>query len=417
MEYLNKKLSYFRDLHRDAKLIIIANAVAATSVQSFNVVRTIYLSILGFNPLTIGLLQSVNSISNSLRMVLFGSLADRYGRKKSLLMSYILCAFYFIVYILKTDFSSLLIASIVGGAVFIGQGNPIVNALLAEKCSDKERTLTVSINNFAIGVLSTFGTLLSGFPNYLQTIHRFNEINSFQILFVVGLVIISSTLLFILPLKEERPRTSNQKVYEQEKRSFLPKKARKNILKFAAVYVVDGFGVGIIMPLFSLWFYLRFNLETHIIGYIFSATRAVETVAFLIAPIIASKIGLIRSVVVARLTSSFLILFITLSPNYLLAALFFASRYFFQRISWPVRQSYMLAVIPPEERASSIALINLSRMSSNAVAPTIGGYLLQSISTSLPFFISSSLVAGAAAIYFLLFRRILPPEESARGRV
>jgi hypothetical protein len=45
--------------------------------------------------------------------------------------------------------------------------------------------------------------------------------------------------------------------------------------------VLSNFGVRIIMPLFSLWFYLNYQLDLKTVGCVFTASTAVGTFTYL----------------------------------------------------------------------------------------------------------------------------------------
>jgi hypothetical protein len=73
------------------------------------------------------------------------------------------------------------------------------------------------------------------------------------------------------------------------------------------------------------------------------------------------------------------------------------------------------AALQPDERASVAGIIRLSSTGSRAIAPTLGGYLMQKVSTSLPLFVSASVLTLGNTIYYLFFRKVKPPEERRLG--
>ena len=79
----------------------------------------------------------------------------------------------------------------------------------------------------------------------------------------------------------------------------------------------------------------------------------------------------------------------------------------------PTRQSYVLAVVQPDERTFASGITNLVRLSAWAVAPAFAGMLMNGDSMYLPLVIG----AGMKIVYDLLlwraFRGIRPPEETA----
>ena len=146
----------------------------------------------------------------------------------------------------------------------------------------------------------------------------------------------------------------------------------------------------ILVPLFSLWFHLRFGMDITTVGYIFAFSKGVETFTYLLGPLLAPKLGLVNTIVTTRLGGAFCAALIPFAPTPALAALLYTGRNAIQHISIPLRQSFMMAALHPEERASAAGIIQLSSTGSRAIAPTLGGYLMQEISTSLPLYVSAA---------------------------
>lgn len=98
-------------------------------------------------------------------------------------------------------------------------------------------------------------------------------------------------------------------------------------------------------------------------------------------------------------------------PNATLAVTFLLLRMALSQMDVPARQSYVMAVVPPEERAAAASVTNVPRSLATALSPLLAGALLQQSTFGWP------LVAGGLVkiTYDLLllaqFRRVRPPEE------
>jgi MFS family permease len=81
----------------------------------------------------------------------------------------------------------------------------------------------------------------------------------------------------------------------------------------------------------------------------------------------------------------------------------------------PTRQSYIVSVVKDEERTAATGITNISRNISQALSPSLAGYLIQSLS----FFIAPFLIGGILkviydiALYFS-FRNIKPQQEEEK---
>ena len=71
---------------RDLKLLLFSMASRRIVMGFLQVVRAIYYALIGFSPITIGLLLSISTFVSALHHISFGVLSDKYGRKPFLLL-------------------------------------------------------------------------------------------------------------------------------------------------------------------------------------------------------------------------------------------------------------------------------------------------------------------------------------------
>ncbi len=334
-------LKQFLAFQRDLKFIIVAHNINMANVAFLSVVLPIYLTKLGFDPLLVGMFLTVSTFSYILRSIVLGILSDRYGRKRLLVLERTLSLIYFAALIVSNDFILLCIVSAVGST---GQEALMTDAYIADKSSAKQRTAILSLRFFTGSVFSTLGMLLSGMPSFAQAL-GLNEVYSFKMLFAIGLLISLVSMALLQFITESKPNISRS-------RPFLPKKSLKIIGQFSLTNAIDNLAVGITMSLFSLWLYLRFSIDLEVVSLVFTFSQIFETLAYLAAPFVASRFGTVNGVVLIRAIGAVLISLLAVAPTPIIAALIYAARNFFQRMSHPLKQSFMLGIIDPEERAS-----------------------------------------------------------------
>ena len=237
--------------------------------------------------IVIGIIHSVAYISGALLTAVWGYTSDRIGRKNVLTLLAILTILSNTILILSTNLAFILLAVVIinvgaGGSAGGGQGggtfNPVEHALLAEKCSAEKRNQIFAITSFVGSVLGSLGALMSGLPQYLEEVWAWNTVNSYKPLF--GLTcLLSLTLVFIYRAihEEHRPQVKQQ-VFTKQSRGF--------VTKMSLLGILDNMGAGMISPLFSYWFFLRFGVELKALGILFSISYLFAAVSFLIAPIL-----------------------------------------------------------------------------------------------------------------------------------
>jgi MFS family permease len=394
-----------KGLGRDAKLLIASTGIASLAGGFAGVVQPIYLALLGIPPVLIGLNASIAIVAGAVRMVLFGVAADRVGRRVVLLSIFAASVTYNLIYFAAADYSLFLLASIIGGASGEGYGGYIEGALLAEKAGDDRRTLAFSAQYFVASSFSAFGSLATGLPDTISQSFGVKTLDAIRLIYALqaALVFIASTL--IIPIKESR--------MEKRRRaeSYLSGEARSHIIKLATIGLFNGLGVGMVVSLFPLWFYLRFGIGIKTVGYIFAASKVFETLTYLLGPPIAARLGLIRTISIVRLGGAAAAALMAFMPNYTLAAVMFTLRNAIQHISLPLRQSYVMSIFNRRERASAASLSNLADTIGNTIASTFSGYIMESINTTIPVLASAAFFGISSQLYYIFFRDIKPPEE------
>lgn len=259
---------------RDVKILILSNAIGSPPWGYFMILQAIYLKIIGIEPTLIGVLMTLSGLTSALLAIPFGVLSDEYRRKPFLLTSGFLSAFSLLIYMLTTEYIHLVVASIVGGlagAMFFSPWQ----AFLADKTTSENREKAFSYSAFASSTAGTIGSLLSGIPEYLQIKLLINEIASYKPMFLLASILMVISTFLLVPISEIKRVKVTREIF--------PRKSIKIIAKFCLTGALIGSGAGFIIPLFSLWFYLKFGLGGMVLGPLYAVSSAVMAVAFLIA--------------------------------------------------------------------------------------------------------------------------------------
>src|SRR5262249_50749886 len=99
------------------------------------------------------------------------------------------------------------------------------------------------------------------------------------------------------------------------------------------------------------------------------------------------------------------------APSFPLAAALLLARESLVEMDVPTRQSYVMAVVEPQERTFAAGLTNFSRNVFWAVASALSGVLMQSLSLSAPLVAGGGLKIGYDVVLYRKFRHLKPPEE------
>jgi MFS family permease len=185
--------------------------------------------------------------------------------------------------------------------------------------------------------------------------------------------------------------------------------SRRIVLRLTALFALDSFGGGFaIDSLLAFWLFLRFDLALHEIGAVFFAARTLSALSQLLSPRLAARYGLIETMVFTHIPANVFLILAAFMPTAPLAVGFLLLRMTLSSMDVPARQSYVMSVTPPEERAAAASITNVPRSLTSAISPMLAGLLLQVSTFGWP------LVAGGILkiVYDLLllaqFRRIRP---------
>jgi MFS family permease len=405
-------MGILQDLHRDAKMLMAARGIRAFAFSYLNVVFAIYLDRLGYSTVTIGIIFTVAYLSGALLTAVWGYLSDRVGRRKILMLLALLTILSNTILIYFTGLFSILVAVIIanvgaggsgGGGSGGGPFNPAEEALLAEKCLPENRNQIFAINSCVGSIMGSLGALASGLPQFLQEARGWNAVDSYKPLFLLTIGF-SVLLLFVYRAisEQHQPRAAEKK---------MSKSSGVFVTKMSMLAVVDNFGAGMAGSLVSYWFFLRFGVDLKSLGVIFFASYFLAALSFLTAPVIARRIGVVRTMAFSHGLASIIYLILPLAPTLALAAALIVIRSFFAYMDNPLRASFTMAMVKSEERGSAAGVTSLARIVPFGISPTISTYLMQSVSLTLPLFIGGGLQLINDVAFYLMFRHVRPPEE------
>jgi len=190
-------------------------------------------------------------------------------------------------------------------------------------------------------------------------------------------------------------------------------RSRNIVLKLSSLFALDSFAGGFVVQSFAAyWFYLRFGVEPDTLGAIFFWANIFAGVSALLASRIAARIGLVRTMVVTHLPSNVLLILVPLMPNLSLAVFVLLLRFSISQMDVPTRQSYIMAVVPPEERSAAGGFTGVARTTGAAVSPLLAGFMFARPSwINMPFFIAGGLKILYDLLLYKEFVTVRPPED------
>ncbi|MEM3018896.1 MAG: MFS transporter [Candidatus Bathyarchaeia archaeon] len=359
-------------------------------VQGFlQVVRTIYLALIGFDPIAIGLITGVGSAVSIVESALFGTLSDRYGRKLFLAMGSIMSSIRMFLYALSRDFWILMVAQGIGAlGEGEGAGQPVVSGYIADKVGDGvKRTSIFSLVAITNALASTLGSLLAAMPAYLEGALRLSIADAHIPLFWIGFILSAASIVPIAFMKEHRGDASKK----PPKLPITSPMALREIALYSLVRSTDGLAMGFVSSLAPLYLYLRFGAGSEDLAPVYAVARFIPIPLYLAAPRVIEKLGYVTPLIILRTTSGLMALCIAIAWDFRFSSLFLVLYMTLVEIGMPVRQAFATEIVGSSAVGSLIGVSNSIRTLVRSIAPIVAGYLFEISQFYLPFAIGSSL--------------------------
>jgi MFS family permease len=400
-----------RTCTRDAELLLVTRGLRGFADGCVSVLLASYLSALGYSPLQIGAIITGTLLGSAVLTLVAGLLGHRLSRRRVLVAASILMLLTGLGFTTVTVFWPLLIVAVVGTlnpssgdvSVFL----PTEQALLPDTVAAGERTALFARYTLAGAFGGSLGALVSGLPVVLAHREGWSLVAAQRSGFVLyGAVAVVVALLYsrLSPAVEagrnEGPRAALAS-------------SRRIVLRLAALFSLDSWSGGLVVQsLLVLWLFRRFDLSVEAAGAIFFVAGLLAAVSQLASSWLASRIGLINTMVFTHLPSSVFLILAALMPVASLAVAFLLLRMALSQMDVPARQSYVMAVVPREERTAAASVTNVPRSLAAAAAPLLAGALLSRTSFGWPLIIGGSFKILYDLLLLAQFRSIKPPEEA-----
>ncbi len=415
-----------RGLDVDGRRLFALRVLRMFGYGALAVVLVLYLAAAGLEPLAIGAVLTLTLLGDTLISLWLTTHADRYGRRRVLVAGSLLVVGAGLVFA-ATDWLLLLVLAGVIGVISptgneVGPFLAVEQAGLAQVVPDRRRTATFAWYNLAGYLATAVGALLAGAVGGALLAGGWDELAAYRAV-VVGYALVGLAMAGVAwtlgPAIEALPRPASDAAAGPASRSWLGLgRSRRVILKLSALFALDAFAGGFIpLTLIAFYFATRFEVGPTALGALFFAVNLLAAVSSLSAARIAARFGLINTMVFTHLPSNVLLILVPLMPTFPLAALMLLARSVLSQMDVPTRQSYVIAVVEPDERSAAAGVTGIARTVGAAVSPSVSTVLVSSATlTGLPFLIAGGLKIVYDLLLYRDFRGHRPPEELAPVR-
>jgi MFS family permease len=399
-----------------SKDLFIINTAAFLRSFTFGltgVVLGIYLFRAGLSSFNIGMVVATGLVGSALATIGVTAKADRTGRRRMLVALSLLSAIGALALAFTPAVPVLLVMAFVG--MLNGTGTDrsaaftLEQAIIPGLVPDASRTWGLAWYNVVLDTAGSLGALAAGLPLLLQRWLAIPLLASYRTVFFgcAFLGVVGATLYPFASAAVEVSKSATGALPHH-----LSPATKKVVTKLAGLFSLDAFGGGFLTDaLVAYWFFRRFGVAEESLGVLFFAVHLLNAASHLGAAWLARRIGLVNTMVFTHLPSSLFLVAAAFAPSLKVAVLLFLCREALVEMDVPTRQSYVAAVVLPNERTFASGITNLARNIFWAIGSSVAGFLMQNVAFSAPLVIGGGAKISYDLLLYRAFRKLRPPEE------
>jgi MFS family permease len=382
-------------------LVLVATTIRSAAIGALSILFGLYLGSRGFDEVQIGVLIAAGLAGMAVGTGAAGFLADRFGRRKSLVLISVIMACGAGMLAVAESFLPVFLASFIGMVNGMGRdrgpAQAIDQAIIAQSVPAERRTTAFSRYTFLQDIGTGIGSLLAGFSS--------SNHHPTAILLYAGAVLVSALFYPVMTSAVEATRS--------EDRGVLLPESKKLIVRFAGLSMLDSLGGGFVTrALLTYWFIQRFGVDATWIGILFGASSFINALSYFVAAWLARRVGLVNTMVFTHIPSNLFLIAVPFAPSFPIAMVLFFLREFLSPMDLPTRQSYLSAIVADHERTAAAGIVNMARNTSWVVGPTLAGWAM-TFSFAAPLFMGGTIKIIYDLLLWASFRSVKPPEEAA----
>jgi len=364
-----------------------------------------YLLALGFGTWQVGLLSTATLLGSALATVAVGTWGHHFHHRSLLLAAALLMAATGISFAGLAEFWPLVAVAFLGtlnpGSGDVSLFLPLEHARLAEAAQGHARTALFARYSLTASLCAALGALATAIPDGLADfgVDHLAAIRSmFMAYGAVGVVI------WILYRRLPMPSVQVARV-----RPAPLGPSRGIVLRLAALFSIDAFAGGLVVQsLLALWLFERFDLSLAAAGTFFFWAGLLTATSQLAAPWVASRIGLLNTMVFTHIPSSLALIGAAFASRIEVALGLLLLRAALSQMDVPTRSAFVMAVVTPPERSAAAGYTAVPRSLAAALSPSLGGALFAAGLLAAPLVICGTLKIAYDLALLAAFRKVPP---------
>lgn len=403
---MKQMLLMIHSFPQTVKRLFVAQSMFGLGMGVFMVLLNLYLRAIGFSEDMIGRLLAFQSLCAAGISIPMGWLADKASRRTTYLLGIVLLGTGFAVLGSTRDLNILILAVLLAGS---GNGAMMVSVqpYLQENSDRKQRPYIFSVNFTLMWVTSIFAGLVAGYlPRFFKLAipaMAGSEADRLQYSLWVGIVLIFLALIPARGMASSDRQQKHEAHGEDESESCYKGNPWIIIARFTFCNALIGFGAGMIVPYFNLYFKDWVGASIPQIGFVFAIGQFGTALGSITSPWIAKKSGLVKGVAFSQLASLPFMALMAWRHEFWVCALCFVFRGAFMNMCIPMRQETMMEIVPETLRARAAAIDSMSWNLTWALAMFFSGGIIKNWGYDYSLLIAIACYSISAISYYFFF--------------
>jgi MFS family permease len=381
---------------RDIGVVFVAKSARTLCYGYLGILLPVYLADLGLSAAGIGAFVSLTLGGSAALTWGIRAPAARLGPRAALVGLAGLSAAAAVLLLLSRDPWVVVVAAMIGNvAVGAGETGPFLSieqVVIARAVRPAHQTTVLSLYN-----LLGYGAAAAG--------AAIVALGTPRALFAGFLAAALLQLLAYATLERRTPAASATSAAR-------PTRASTPVIRrIAALFALDSFAGGFVLQALVAYFlHARFGLDLEALGRVFFIAQLLTAASLLLAPRLASALGLLPTMVLTHLASNAFLIGIALAPTAAAAISLLFARQLLSQIDVPTRQAWVMTVVADHELEAAATTTTLWRTTAQALTPLATGWIMQSVALSAPFVIGGALKILYDLLLWHTFKNLQPRE-------
>lgn len=396
--------SRLRSFRWNARMYLAFTIIFGAAMGVRRLIFNFFVLSLGYDEALLGTMITVHNLTALLAALPMGYLADRLGRKLSLVSSTILVALSVVIMVMFPSAWILVALNIIFG-LGMSISSVTMGPFLMENSSETERTYLFSFGSGLQMAAGFVGNWIGGYlPGWMGMTFNVDAVSATA----YGNALLATaffTVLGVVPLIILR----NSNIKLSDRSSLAPMSYLKDhfsqISKLVLPMLITSIGAGLIMPFMNIFFRNVHNQPDPVIGTVFAWGSLAMGAGLIIAPVLADRFGKIQVVVMTQALSIPFLFILGFSPWFALSAMAYFIRLALMNLGGPVYQTFVMEQVEPHARATIASLISMASSFGWAFSPSISGWIQVNYGFRPAFIGTMILYAISIYLYWHFFLR------------